>query len=61
MGGIFWRIGVAGGLALTMALALGACDSKTVTVQNASTAEVAQKLKESASCRRVSCRPASGR
>lgn len=42
MRGILWRVGVACGLAA----ALGACESKTVTAQNASTAEVAEKLKE---------------
>jgi hypothetical protein len=43
MNDIIWRVGMAGGLALILA----GCGSKTVTAENASTAEVAQKVKES--------------
>ncbi|HEX7853038.1 MAG TPA: DUF3617 domain-containing protein [Sphingobium sp.] len=43
MNGTIRHIAIAG----TLALALGGCGSKTVTAQNASTAEVAQKVKES--------------
>lgn len=43
MNGITRRITLAG----TFVLALAGCESKTVTAQNASTAEVAQKVKES--------------